>query len=76
MESSGADGAYDAVMIIAKAIKETKSLDTKVLAEYLVGIKEYKGVSGTLISDGKGGFEKDGVIMKVKNGKPVKLPEN
>jgi branched-chain amino acid transport system substrate-binding protein len=69
----GADGAYDAVMLIAKAIKETNSLDTKVLAEYLSGIKEYKGVSGTLISDGKGGFEKDSVIMKVTNGRPVRL---
>lgn len=69
----GADSAYDAVMMIAQAIKITKSTDATVLANYLVGIKEYKGVSGDLISDGKRGFTKDFILKKVEDGKIVDL---
>jgi branched-chain amino acid transport system substrate-binding protein len=67
----GADSAYDAVMMIAQAMKVTKSTDTTILANFLVGIKEYKGVSGDLISDGKRGFTKDFVLKKVVDGKIV-----
>lgn len=69
----GADSAYDAVMLIAKAINETKSTDTSVLADYLGKIKEYDGVSGHLVSDGKRGFIKDFKVMKVVNGSSVAL---
>lgn len=69
----GADSAYDAVMLIAQAIHATNSTDTAVLQEYLNGIKEYKGVSGTLIADGKGGFIKPYTIKRVTNGTAVDI---
>lgn len=64
----GADSSYDAVMLIAKAIRETNSTDTNILQEYLNGVKEYKGVSGNLVADGKGGFIKPYSIKRVVNG--------
>jgi len=69
----GADSAYDAVMLIAKAMKETKSSDTTVLADNISKIKEWNGMSGKLVSDGKRGFTKDFVVMKVVDGKAVAL---
>lgn len=67
----GADSAYDAVMMIAKAMKATRSTDTEKVAAYLAGIKEYRGESGNLMSDGKRGFTKPYVIKKVVDGKQV-----
>jgi len=67
----GADGAYDATMLIAEAMRKTGSFDSQVLADYLNTIEKYDGVSGSLIADKKGGFEKKAVIMKVKEGKPI-----
>lgn len=69
----GADSAYDAVMLVANAMKETKSSDATVLANYLAGIREYKGVSGNLKSDSKRGFIKEYSVEKVVNGKSVDL---
>ncbi len=69
----GADSAYDAVMLIAQAIKETKSENPEVLQEYLNNLKDYNGVSGNLVADGKGGFTKKFVLKKVINGKPVDI---
>ena len=64
----GADSAYDAVMLMAQAMEETETEDPTVLAEYLNGVEEYNGASGHLISDGKGGFEKELALMKVIDG--------
>lgn len=69
----GADSAYDAVMMISKAMNETKSTDTTVLVDYIAKIKEYDGVSGHLVSDGKRGFTKEFKVMKVVNGGSVEL---
>ena len=69
----GADSAYDAVMMIAEAIRETKSTDSTVVAQYLGKLKEHNGVSGKLVSDGKRGFVKEFAVKKVVNGKPVDL---
>jgi branched-chain amino acid transport system substrate-binding protein len=69
----GSDSAYDAVMLIAKGIKETKSLDTNVVQKYLNNIKTYDGQSGILNSDGKGAFTKDFKTMIIKSGIPVEL---
>ena len=38
----GADSAYDAVMMLAQAMKEVRSTDTKKVAKYLAEIKEYR----------------------------------
>lgn len=69
----GSDSAYDAVMLIAKGIRETKSLDTGAIQKYLNGIKTYDGQSGILTSDGKGAFTKDYSTMIIKDGKAVEL---
>jgi|SRR3989344_2598706 len=69
----GADSAYDAVMLIAQAMKETKSEDPKVLQEYLNKVENYNGISGNLTSDEKGGFTKPFVLNKIVNGKPVDI---
>ena len=69
----GGDSAYDAVMMLTKAMKETRSTDTEKIQEYLNGIKSYDGVSGKIISDGKGGFTKEPITMEIKNGEPIKL---
>jgi len=69
----GGDSAYDAVMLLAEAMKETRSTDTEKIQEYLNGIKSYDGVSGKLVSDGKGGFTKEPITMEINNGEPIKL---
>jgi len=67
----GADTAYDAVMMLAQAMKETKSIDPTVVAQALAEIKEYNGASGHLVSDGKRAFTKDYATKKVVDGKPT-----
>lgn len=67
----GGDSAYDATMLIAIAMRETKSTDPTVLQSYLHTIKDYDGVSGHLVSDGKGGFTKPFRVYKVTGGSPV-----
>ncbi|MDO8660598.1 MAG: ABC transporter substrate-binding protein [Candidatus Woesearchaeota archaeon] len=51
----GSTGAYDAVMLLAKAMQSTQSTDPSVLKEYLNDLKEWNGASGKLVFDGKGG---------------------
>jgi len=62
--------------MLAEAIKKTQTTDTEVLADYLNGIKTYDGVSGNLVSDGKGGFVKDFAIKRIVNGKPVDVNDS
>lgn len=69
----GSDSAYDAVMLIAKGIRETRSLDTGAIQKYLNGIKTYDGQSGLLTSDGKGAFTKDFKTMIIKTGVAVEV---
>ncbi len=69
----GSDSAYDAVMMIADAIRKTNSIDTNSIQKYLNGIKTYEGQSGTLNSDGKGAFTKDFKTMVIKAGKAVEV---
>lgn len=66
----GADSAYDAVMLLAQAIRESGSVDTEAVSAKLSEIKKYNGVSGLLVSDGKRGFTKAHAIKKVIEGKP------
>jgi len=69
----GGPNAYDAVMLIAQAIEKTGSTDPTILADYLATIKEYDGVSGKLVSDGKRGFTMQYKIQKVINGTIVDI---
>ncbi|MCF7865433.1 MAG: penicillin-binding protein activator [Candidatus Pacebacteria bacterium] len=71
----GADSAYDAVMMLAEAMKATHSTDTEKVSAYLSSLKTYGGSSGNLISDGKRGFTKPYVIKKVVDGKQVEVKE-
>src|SRR3989344_3908706 len=49
----GADSAYDAVTMLAQAMKQTGSTDPSILKDALANIKEWDGASGLLISEGK-----------------------
>ncbi|MCB9798804.1 ABC transporter substrate-binding protein [Candidatus Nomurabacteria bacterium] len=69
----GADSAYDAMMMLAEAIEVTDSTNSDTLAKYLNEITTWDGVSGKLLSDGKGGFTKDFQKIKVVGGKPVSI---
>ncbi|MCB0324161.1 MAG: ABC transporter substrate-binding protein [Bdellovibrionales bacterium] len=66
----GGDSAYDAVQLLAAAIRKTGSLDPRVLAKSMNDIERHNGVSGSLVSDKKGGFTKPYVIQRVTSGKP------
>jgi len=66
----GADSAYDAVMMLAQAIRDSKSEDPETVAQYLSQIREYSGVSGELKSDGRRGFVKAYATKRVKGGRP------
>lgn len=68
---TGGDSAYDAVMMLADAIRSSGSTDATVVAKELAKVQRYHGVSGELVSDGKRAFTKDFVVLKIHNGKPV-----
>src|SRR5262249_4216829 len=67
----GADSSYDVVMMIADAVRATKSTNPTVLAAELAKIKTYDGVSGKLTSDGKRGFTKPFALKVIVDGKPA-----
>ena len=67
----GADTGYDAVMLLAEAMKATKSTDPAKVKDYLNGLETYDGVSGHLTFDGKGAVTKPPVFKVVKDGKIV-----
>jgi len=69
----GADSGYDAVMMLAEAMEATHTTDPDLVAAYLNKITEYEGASGHLISDGKGAFTKDFVLMRVMEGEPTRI---
>lgn len=69
----GADSAYDAMMLIAKGISETKSIDPNVVQKYLNKLDMYEGASGVLTSDGKGAFTKEFATMGIKDSKPFNI---
>ena len=54
----GSDNSYDALMLIAESIRETKSEDTKVLAHYMNSVKRFNGASGNF------GFDNDRRAIK------------
>ncbi len=71
----GGDSAYDAVLLLAQAMRATKSTDPAQVKDYLRALKRYDGVSGALEADGKGGFTKPYQVMVVHDGKPAPLAE-
>ena len=71
----GADSAYDAVMMLVRAFKETNSTDPQQVQIYLNKIRTYNGVSGSLTADGMGAFTKPYLIKKVQNSESVTVEE-
>ena len=68
-----ANQAYDAVYLIAKAIKDSGSTDPKVIASALSKIKSFKGSSGDFTFDSDGNAHKKVNFYVVKNGKTEPL---
>lgn len=69
----GGDTSYDAVMLLATAMRETGSEEPKVIASYISSLKSYSGESGKLIFDGKRGVTKEFVEYKVVNGTAMRV---
>jgi len=69
----GSDTAYDAVMLVAKAITETKSTDPTALKDYIRSLDRYTGGSGELTFDGAGGVTKPFKTMQVRGNKTVEV---
>jgi branched-chain amino acid transport system substrate-binding protein len=63
--------AYDAVMLVAKALREGKTTPEDVSA-YLHTVKDYEGASNTITFDENGGItQKEHVMKQIKDGKFV-----
>jgi branched-chain amino acid transport system substrate-binding protein len=68
-----ASESYDAVMMIAEAMEKTGSTDPTILKDYLNNIDHWDGASGYLTSNGKGAFKKESWMMKIIDGKSVRI---
>lgn len=62
------DTAYDTLGIYAKAIESAKSFDPAVVKKEILAIR-YRGASGEIVFDGKGGVVKRPQFWVVKDGK-------
>jgi branched-chain amino acid transport system substrate-binding protein len=61
--------AYDAVMVLADAIRRAGSLDRTKIREALASTTNFQGVTGTITFDQNGEPErKDAVILKFEKG--------
>ena len=65
--------AYDAIHLIADAINAQKEayISTDQIRDYLYGVKNYSGASGTITFDSNGDVQKPMAIKKIKEGKPM-----
>ena len=66
----GAALAYDAVMVLADAMTSAGTTDGEAVAEALLTIKNYEGVTGAIQFNSTGDPVKHGVIMKIIDGAP------
>ena len=60
---------YDAVMVLADAIRRAGSTDRGKIRDALANTRSFKGVTGTITFDAIGNPVKSAVIMEIKNGK-------
>ncbi|MDD4983856.1 MAG: ABC transporter substrate-binding protein [Candidatus ainarchaeum sp.] len=74
--NQSSDNSYDAVMLIAQAIKETGSEDPEVIQKYLNNLTTYQGESGSLIFNEFGGVTKEPKFQIVKDNKLVDYNTN
>lgn len=65
--------AYDAIYLIADAIKsqKDKEISAEQIRDYLYSVKGYNGASGVISFDKNGDVIKPMAIKTIKNGKPV-----
>jgi len=61
--------AYDAAMVLFKAIEKAKSLDPVRIREEIAGIRDFLGVTGNISFDKERNTQKPAVILQVKEGK-------
>lgn len=62
--------AYDAVMVLADAIRRAQSTDRKQIRDALASTKAFKGATGTITFDENGDpLNKEGVILTFADGK-------
>lgn len=66
--NTSADTAYDALNLIYKSIKETKSQDPAVVSKHMLTIKNYPGASGDITFDEKGGITRPPAFFVLKRG--------
>ena len=69
----GAALAYDAVMVLARAVEKAKSTQGALVAQALSRLDPYEGVTGSIKFDAQGDPVKSAVIMEIRNGKAVYL---
>ena len=62
---------YDALMVLADAMKRSKTLDGKALAKAIAETKDFKGVTGSITIDKDHNAQKGVVIVQIKDGNPV-----
>ncbi len=60
--------AYDAVMMLADAIRRANSLDRSKIREALAQTQNFEGVSGVITFDENGDPSKSAVIMEIVDG--------
>ncbi|MBS1912640.1 MAG: ABC transporter substrate-binding protein [Bacteroidetes bacterium] len=70
-EAPGAMSAlgYDAMMIIAKIIKDSGKSDRETIRAGLAALKNYKGVTGNITIDEHHNATKPAVVLQIKDGK-------
>lgn len=64
----GSDTSYDAVILLAEAMRATSSTDTVAIKGYINSLDKYEGASGILEFDGKGGVTKEPTFTIVRDG--------
>jgi len=61
---------YDAVMLLADAIRRAGSTDKAKIRDAIAGTLDYQGITGKISFNANGDPIKSAVIMEIKNGKP------
>jgi branched-chain amino acid transport system substrate-binding protein len=67
--------AYDAVRLLADAIKRAGSTNRAAVRNELARTRNFEGVTGAISFDENGDPIKNGVIMQIKDGVPVYLKQ-
>ncbi len=65
--------AYDAVLLLKRAVEKAGSIDREKIKKALSETKDFEGVTGKISFNEEGDPIKEAVIMKIVNGKPEYL---